>query len=179
MKKPPKKVEYLWQLGVFFFSAAPTSPKQPRTSFPFYKLFYTTISGRISESNRIKSTLIKGKYPEFTVKKTWNILNWEAFCVHTRFSSFLNKRKRKTMFEFIINLSARNCSISRLSSKTHGDNKVEERKKKSTVAFRSDMATHWIWVRTQTCHFRSFLYQITGDLSIFKEVKENLTMYYG
>ena len=42
--------------------------------------------------NWIKGTLIKWKikngiklkrkYPEFTVKKTWNILNWEAFCVH-------------------------------------------------------------------------------------------------
>ena len=72
--------------------------------------------------------------------------------------------QRKKMFELIINLSLKNCSISRLSSQTHGYNKVEERKKKSTVAFRSDiMATHWIWDEPR---FRSFLYQITGDLFI-------------
>ena len=33
--------------GVF----SPDCPKQPRTSFPFYKFFYPTISGRISEWN--------------------------------------------------------------------------------------------------------------------------------
>ena len=30
-----------------FFLCSPDCPKQPRTSFPFYKFFYTTISGRI------------------------------------------------------------------------------------------------------------------------------------
>ena len=34
-----------------FFLCSPNCPKQPRTSFPFYKLFYPTISDRISESN--------------------------------------------------------------------------------------------------------------------------------
>jgi hypothetical protein len=38
-KKPPQKVAYLWQLKVFFL-CSPICPKQPRTSFPFYKLFY-------------------------------------------------------------------------------------------------------------------------------------------
>ena len=52
----PQKVEkttpkscLLMAVGRLFFSAAPTvCPKQPRTSFPFYKFFYPTISGRIS-----------------------------------------------------------------------------------------------------------------------------------
>ncbi len=42
LKKPPQKVAYLWQLGVFFL-CSPACPKQPRTSFPFYKFFYLTI----------------------------------------------------------------------------------------------------------------------------------------
>ena len=49
-EKPPQKVAYLWQLGVFFLCSA-DCPKQPRTSSPFYKLFYPTISGRISVPN--------------------------------------------------------------------------------------------------------------------------------
>jgi hypothetical protein len=48
LKKPPQKVAYLWQLGVFLI-CSPDCPKQPRTSFPFYKLFYTTIFARISD----------------------------------------------------------------------------------------------------------------------------------
>ena len=50
LKKPPQKVAYLWQLSSweFFFSAAPTaqnsSELQPRTSFLFYKFFYTIVS---------------------------------------------------------------------------------------------------------------------------------------
>jgi hypothetical protein len=31
-----------------FFSLQPNCPKQPRTSFPFYKFFYPAISGKIS-----------------------------------------------------------------------------------------------------------------------------------
>ena len=45
-KKHPKKL-HIWQLGGFFL-CSPDCPKQPRTSFPFYKFFYPTISGRIS-----------------------------------------------------------------------------------------------------------------------------------
>ena len=47
LKKLPQKVAYLWQLGVFFL-CSPNCPKQPRTSFPFYKFFYTTNSYRVS-----------------------------------------------------------------------------------------------------------------------------------
>ena len=32
-----------------FFLCSPDCPKQPRTSFPFYKLFHATISARISD----------------------------------------------------------------------------------------------------------------------------------
>ena len=37
-------------VGSFFSLCSPDCPKQPRTSFPFYKFFYPTISGRISAS---------------------------------------------------------------------------------------------------------------------------------
>ena len=35
-------------VGRGFFLCSPGCPKQPETSFPFYKIFYPTISGRIS-----------------------------------------------------------------------------------------------------------------------------------
>ena len=43
MKKTPQKVAYLWQLIFFLYS--PDCPKQPRTSYLFYKFFYPIISG--------------------------------------------------------------------------------------------------------------------------------------
>jgi hypothetical protein len=54
LKKKPKSC-ILMAVGSFYFSAVPTaqnSPKQPRTSFPFYKFFYPTISGRISAAEQ-------------------------------------------------------------------------------------------------------------------------------
>ena len=42
LKKPPQKVTYLWQLGVFF------CPIQSRTSCPFYKFFYLIVSAKVS-----------------------------------------------------------------------------------------------------------------------------------
>ena len=50
----------LWQLGGFF-PCRPACPKQLRTSFPFYKFFYTIISARISGcylSPQIKELLL-------------------------------------------------------------------------------------------------------------------------
>jgi hypothetical protein len=47
LKKPTQKVAYFWQLEVLFLCNT-DCPKQPRTSFPFFKFFYPTISGRIS-----------------------------------------------------------------------------------------------------------------------------------
>ena len=35
VQKPPQKVAYLWQLGVFFFSAAPTAQNSPELHFRF------------------------------------------------------------------------------------------------------------------------------------------------
>ena len=35
-----------------FFLCSPNCPKQPRTSYPFYEFFYTTISFRISGPNK-------------------------------------------------------------------------------------------------------------------------------
>ena len=46
LKKPPQTV------GTFF-SLQPDCPKQPRTSFPFYKLFYTIVSAKVSGAPRI------------------------------------------------------------------------------------------------------------------------------
>ena len=42
LKKASQKVAYLWQLGVFFLY-----PKQPRTSFLFYKFFYPIVSAKV------------------------------------------------------------------------------------------------------------------------------------
>ena len=39
LKKPPQKVAYLWQLGVFFFSAAPTALNSPELLFRFITSF--------------------------------------------------------------------------------------------------------------------------------------------
>ena len=50
IKKPPRKVAYLRQLvllGVFFLWS-PDCLNQPRSSFPFYKFFYTIVSAKVS-----------------------------------------------------------------------------------------------------------------------------------
>ena len=39
LKKPPQKVAYLWQLGIFFLSAAPTAPNSPELHFRFINYF--------------------------------------------------------------------------------------------------------------------------------------------
>ena len=52
-RKPPQKVAYLWQLG-FFFLYSPDYPKQARTSFPFYKSFYSIVSAKVSVSNAVQ-----------------------------------------------------------------------------------------------------------------------------
>ena len=51
LKKPPQKVAYLWQLGGFFLFS-PDCPKQLRTSFSFYKLFYPIVSAKVSDDKR-------------------------------------------------------------------------------------------------------------------------------
>ena len=48
LKKPPQKVAYLWQLGLFFL-CSPVCPKQPRTSFLFNKFFYTFICDKFCD----------------------------------------------------------------------------------------------------------------------------------
>ena len=76
IKKPPQKVAYLWQLGV------PDCPKQPRTSFPFHKLFHTTISCRISDGSldqiRTSNFWIGGS--NFKSANSSNIL-WTSFLI--------------------------------------------------------------------------------------------------
>ena len=51
MKKPPQKVAYLYDSCDFFSLCSPACPKQCRTSYPFYKFFYPSISCRISALN--------------------------------------------------------------------------------------------------------------------------------
>ena len=53
IKKPPQKIAYFSQLGVFFL-CSPDFPKQPRTSFPFYKFFYPIESAKVSVCNSPK-----------------------------------------------------------------------------------------------------------------------------
>ena len=43
------KKSYILMAFECFFLCSPDCPKQPITSFPFYKFFYPTISGGISE----------------------------------------------------------------------------------------------------------------------------------
>ena len=50
MKKSPKKVAFLWQLGVCFL-CSPNCPKLPRTSFSFNKFFSTIICSKICGLN--------------------------------------------------------------------------------------------------------------------------------
>ena len=66
---------------------------------------------RWNENLRMASNL-KENVRSSRSKKTWNILNWDRHSAWV-FSTFIKENKKKTMFEFIINLSARNCSISR------------------------------------------------------------------
>ena len=60
LKKRPQKVAYLWQLGVLFLCSH-DCPKQPRTSFPFYKFLYPIVSAKVSDWN----TLDGAGYKEF------------------------------------------------------------------------------------------------------------------
>ena len=67
LKKPPEKVAYLWQLGVFILC----SPDCP--TFLFYKFFYTTISCRISACICIFfSKIFAKKNPEVS---GWSIID--------------------------------------------------------------------------------------------------------
>ena len=53
MKKLPKKVAYLWQLGDFS-RCSPDCPKQFRPSFPFYNFFIKPSLDRISGEYTLK-----------------------------------------------------------------------------------------------------------------------------
>ena len=64
LKKPPQKVAYLLIAVGRFFSLQPRQPgpKQPSTSFPFYKFFYSTISVRLKiflQIQKVKKYLFK------------------------------------------------------------------------------------------------------------------------
>ena len=59
-KKEKKNTPKSCILIKFFFLCSPACPKQPRTSFPFYIFFHTTISARISVWN-----------PKVLMKQLW------------------------------------------------------------------------------------------------------------
>ena len=63
MKKPPQKVAYLWQLGVFF-SAAPTAQNSPELHFRFINYF---IQPSLLES-LYDSQLLNFKSQKFHIK---------------------------------------------------------------------------------------------------------------
>jgi hypothetical protein len=55
-----------------FFPLQPDCPKQPRTSFPFYKFFYPTISGRISAKMQLFSYSEHNFDLKYSLKKECN-----------------------------------------------------------------------------------------------------------
>ena len=50
--------KYLWQLGGFFL-CSPDCPKQPGTSFLFYKFFYPIVSAKVSDSTIVQNLYFK------------------------------------------------------------------------------------------------------------------------
>ena len=44
-------------MAVGSFLCSPIRPKQPRTSFPFYKFFYPIVSAKVSDGNRLDAIL--------------------------------------------------------------------------------------------------------------------------
>ena len=51
VEKASQKSCILMAVGSFFFLCSPVCPKQPRTSFPFYKFSYTIICSKICDYN--------------------------------------------------------------------------------------------------------------------------------
>ena len=89
LKKTHQKVAYLWQFGVFFL-CSPDCPKQPRTSFSFYNLFYTTISCRISATWQPKKRIIvKAHHMTLLEGLLVKLQKSELYIFITEFSKFL------------------------------------------------------------------------------------------
>ena len=59
VEKTTPKICILMAVGSFFFLCCPNCTKQPRTSFLFHKLFYPTISGRISDYTALTECICK------------------------------------------------------------------------------------------------------------------------
>ena len=74
LKNQPKKLHTYGSWEVFFL-CSPDCPKQPRTSFPLYKLFYPKNSGRISD--QIIHVL---KLNPFKMKMESSLCNVLIFC---------------------------------------------------------------------------------------------------
>ena len=106
LKKPPKKVEYIWQLG-FFFLCGPDCPKQPRTSYPFYRFSHTIICSKICDSP-LQNTVIQ----QFKQETTDSFLNfWEK-----KRNVFHQSSKQDTYIESAFSLLKMWCHSQKLNS---------------------------------------------------------------
>ena len=103
IKKPPQKVAYSWHLGIVFL-CSPECPKQPRTSFPFYKFFYSTVSSRISGYMCLPGILIFLSIFCHTVQ-----LFFSKGTNHRLYTRWLDRRIYKTEMKFWAVLGRRGC----------------------------------------------------------------------
>ena len=92
-KTTPKSGILMASESVFFFLCSPNCPKQPRTLFLFYKLFYPAISCKISVSNQLWILFWKIPQPWCPWSCSWLRLlltNFFYFVTHTYiFFSFM------------------------------------------------------------------------------------------
>ena len=87
-KKHPKKLHTYGSWEVFFL-CSPDCPKEPRTSFPFYKFFYPTISCRISDT-KVFYSLLTSIDPECGIKLKNKFFKYLAFMTLTTFDKYFN-----------------------------------------------------------------------------------------
>ena len=71
VEKPAQKVAYLWQLGVFFFSAAPTAQYGPGLHFRFINYFIqpSLVASLVQTNKTGKNVVISIKYKSFEFLK--------------------------------------------------------------------------------------------------------------
>ena len=102
LKKSPQKVAYLQQLGGFFL-CSPDCPKQPRTSYPFYKFFYPILSPKVSDQNfetfriQVNALPISKKSFRRFLKYKYQI-RLTVFLVYNIISWYLKDNKRKELY---------------------------------------------------------------------------------
>ena len=76
-KKHLKKLHTYGSWEVFFL-CSPDCPKQPRTSFPFYKFFYPIVSAKVSGYYILSNW--RWRFCQFLwpSQKTWTLINWRS-----------------------------------------------------------------------------------------------------